>query len=80
MAAPTTKEEWLGCLLLPEYVEAIPLGQIRPIVGSIRWVDGGGSWLTQKEYIAKWGIDPEPAWAAVKEYHKQHRGGVRVLD
>ena len=78
MPDPVTMEEWLGCLSLPEYLSKIPSGQIRPIVGPIIWIDGNGSKLSSEEYIDKWGIDPEPAWAAIKEYRKQHGGGVRA--
>ena len=78
MPDPVTMEEWLGCLSLSEYLSKIPSGQIRPIVGPIIWIDGNGSKLSQDEYISKWGIDPEPAWDAIKEYRKQHGGGIRV--
>ena len=78
MLDPVTMEEWLGCLSLPEYLSKIPTGQIRPIVGPIIWIDGNGVKLSSEEYIDKWGIDPEPAWAAIKEYRKQHGGGVRA--
>jgi hypothetical protein len=78
MPDPVTMEEWLGCLSLPEYLSKIPTGQIRPIVGPIIWIDGNGVKLSSEEYIDKWGIDPEPAWAAIKEYRKQHGGGVRA--
>ena len=78
MPDPVTMEEWLGCLSLPEYLSKIPTGQIRPIVGPIIWIDGNGVKLSQDEYISKWGIDPELAWAAIKEYRKQHGGGVRA--
>jgi hypothetical protein len=78
MPDPVTMEEWLGCLSLPEYLSKIPTGQIRPIVGPIIWIDGNGVKLSAEEYIDKWGIDPEPAWAAIKEYRKQHGGGVRA--
>ena len=78
MPDPVTMEEWLGCLSLPEYLSKIPTGQIRPIVGPIIWIDGNGVKLSSEEYIDKWGIDPEPAWAAIKEYRKQHGGGIRV--
>ena len=78
MLDPVTMEEWLGCLSLPEYLSKIPSGQIRPIVGPIIWIDGNGVKLSAEEYIDKWGIDPEPAWAAIKEYRKQHGGGVRA--
>lgn len=78
MPDPVTMEEWLGCLSLPEYLSKIPAGQFRPIVGPIIWIDGNGAMLSAEEYIDKWGIDPEPAWAAIKEYRKQHGGGIRV--
>ena len=78
MPDPVTMEEWLGCLSLPEYLSKIPSGQIRPIVGPIIWIDGNGVKLSSEEYIDKWGIDPEPAWAAVKEYRAQHSGGIKV--
>ena len=78
MPDPVTMEEWLGCLSLPEYLSKIPTGQIRPIVGPIIWIDGNGVKLSSEEYIDKWGIDPEPVWAAIKEYSKQHGGGVRA--
>lgn len=78
MPDPVTMEEWLGCLSLPEYLSKIPSGQIRPIVGPIIWIDGNGVKLSAEEYIDKWGIDPEPAWAAIKEYRKQHGVGVRA--
>ena len=78
MPDPVTMEEWLGCLSLPEYLSKIPTGQIRPVVGPIIWIDGNGSKLSTEEYISKWGIDPEPAWVAIKEFRKQHGGGVKA--
>lgn len=69
--APTTEEEWLACLPLPEYLAMVPSGCIRPIVGPIIWTDGTGAHFSTAEYIAKWGFDPQIAWDAIKAYRKQ---------
>jgi len=69
---PKTEKEWLECLTLPEYLQMIPTGQIRPIVGPVIWIDGNGNKLTTAGYIEKYGIDPQQVWDAIKEYRKQH--------
>jgi len=76
MPEPITKEEWIECLTLPEYIMKIPSGQIRPIAGPIIWIDGNGSKLTTDEYVMKWGADPAPIWEAIKEYRAKTGGGV----
>lgn len=68
---PTTEEEWLPCLEIPEYLQKIPSGQIRPIVGPIIWIDGRGVQMSAAEYRKKWGFDPQIAWDAIKEYRKR---------
>jgi len=74
MPTPVTLDDWLTCLNQPEYLQMIPSGCIRPIVGPIIWIDGNGTKLTHDEYVEKWGIDPQVAWDAVKEYRKMNRG------
>jgi len=67
---PKTKEDWLECVALPDYVAMIPAGCIRPIVGPTIWVDGNGTQYSTEAYIKKWGYDPHIAWEAKKEYRK----------
>jgi hypothetical protein len=67
---PVNVEEWLNCLNLPEYVQIVPSGCLRPIVGPIIWVDGNGRQMSADEYKLKHGIDPQLAWDAIKEYRK----------
>jgi len=68
---PQTVDDWLPCLTLPEYVSMTPSGHIAPIVGPEIWIDGRGFHYTKQSYIEKYGIDPEIAWKAVKEYRKR---------
>ena len=68
---PTTEEEWLACLPLPEYLSLIPSGCIRPVFGPIIWTDGTGKQMNTEQYIKKWGFDPQIAWDAIKSYRKQ---------
>lgn len=76
---PKTEEEWLACLPLPEYLEIIPIGQIRPIVGPIIWVDGNGNHLSSAAYLHKHGVDPQTAWDAIKEYRRRNGPGVHAV-
>jgi len=68
---PETVEDWLACIPLPEYLSKIPAGCIRPIAGNVMWIDGAGNHLTTEQYKEKWGVDPQVAWDAVKEYRKR---------
>lgn len=68
--SPQTLEAWLECLTLPDYLAMTPSGHIQPIVGSEIWIDGNGSHYSRESYIAKYGVDPELGWQAVKEYRK----------
>lgn len=78
---PETQEDWLKCIELPEYLQMIPSGCIRPIAVPIQWIDGNGSHLSNKEYVDKYGINPSIAWDAVKEYRRRagKKENVRVL-
>ena len=69
---PTTQEDWLACLSVPDYVAMIPTGKIKPIVGPIIWTDGTGKQMFADEYKAKWGFDPQVAWDAITEYRSQN--------
>ena len=65
---PETVQDWLPCLKLPDYTAMIPTGHIIPIVGAEIWIDGTGARYSRDAYIQRWGINPEIAWKAVKEY------------
>lgn len=68
---PQTQEDWLKCLVLPDYQAMMPLGCIRPIVGPVIWTDGTGTQYGTEGYKKKWGFDPQIAWDAIKEYRRQ---------
>jgi hypothetical protein len=78
--APQTVEDWLTCLTLPEYLAAIPVGQIRPIFGPIIWTDGNGKQMSTEEYVYVHGFDPRLAWDAKKAYRKAHGEGVHIVE
>lgn len=67
---PQTEEAWLECLDLPEYIKMIPTGHLVPIVGPDYWIDGNGDAMNTKEYIEKYGFNPQIAWEAIKTYRK----------
>lgn len=48
-----------------------PLGHLMPTAGLEIWIDGRGMHFTKEAYISKYGVDPELAWQAVKEYRKR---------
>jgi hypothetical protein len=68
---PQTKDEWLGCLVLPEMHALVVAGCLRPIGQPTIWVDGNGQHLSEEQYIKLHGVDPHVVWAAVKEYRRQ---------
>lgn len=68
---PNTKEDWLACLDLPEWAGKIPAGKLAMVGSPVLYVDGGGRRMTREDYIARWGIDPEPAWQAIKERQRR---------
>ena len=68
--SPRTLESWLECLALDIFQAMTPSGHIQPIVGPEIWIDGNGSHYSRESYIAKYGVDPELGWQAVKEYRK----------
>jgi hypothetical protein len=76
---PTTVNDWLACLDLPEYIAAIPAGKLMPLGQATIWIDGNGKQYSRDEYMKGHnGADPEVIWQAKKEYLKQHGGGVHV--
>jgi hypothetical protein len=73
-----TEKDWIECCdVLPDYIAHIPAGHIRPIAGSEIWVDAYGDHYSREAFKEKHGVDPEPAWKAVKEYLKKYGKGVR---
>lgn len=68
---PTTEEEWLTCLELPEYLQRIPCGHIVPIAGPEIWTNGNGENMATETWISRYGFDPSVAWAAIKAYRKE---------
>lgn len=68
---PQTKDEWLGCLTLPEMYVAVVAGCLRPIGQATIWIDGNGKHLTEEQYKQLHGVDPHIVWDAVKEYRRQ---------
>ena len=76
---PKSQEDWIACIELPEYLKIIPAGCIRPIVGPIIWIDGNGTQMSTDAYISKYGIDPQQAWDAIKEYRRLNGPGVKVV-
>ena len=49
---------------------AIPAGKIEYVSGKIMFRSGAGLLLTVKDYKKKYGFDPEPVWARIKEYQR----------
>jgi hypothetical protein len=76
-----TEEDWLCCCdVLPDYIAHIPVGHLRPIAGSEIWVDAYGTHYSREAFKEKHGVDPEPAWKAIKAYLKKYGKGVRKAD
>ena len=68
---PKTVEDWLACIGLPDYVAMLPCGGPMPSRRGAVWTDGNGDKLTFDEYKERWGIDPQVAWDAIKEYRRR---------
>ncbi|NYT02038.1 MAG: hypothetical protein GKC10_04695 [Methanosarcinales archaeon] len=58
---PARRGDWLECAEPQGFEWKLPAGKITPIVGEPIYITGGGTHLSQKEYIATYGIDPEIA-------------------
>lgn len=67
---PKSIDDWLKCLSLPEYAAMTVSGHFKFTAGPDFWADGNGNKYTKEEYMAKWGVDPEVCWLAIKEYRK----------
>lgn len=70
--------DWQECLQQPVRDQRLPSGCLRPIWGEIEWIDGNGTHMSREEYMIKWGIDPQLAWDAIKEFRAKNGGGIKV--
>ncbi len=76
-----TEEDWLCCCdVLPDYIAHLPLGHLKPIAGAEIWVDAHGTHYSSEAFKGKHGVDPAPAWKAIKAYLKKYGKGVRKAD
>ncbi len=68
---PSTVDDWLKCLGLPEYAAMTVSGHLRFVAGPELWVDGNGAQYSKDAYFDRWGVDPVVCWSAIKEYRKR---------
>lgn len=68
---PKTVGDWLKCIGLPEFLAMTPSGHMAYTIGPELWTDGNGNAMTKDQYIARWGVDPEIGWGAIKEYRRK---------
>jgi len=54
-------DEWL-CILPNGFEWVLPAGKITPVVGDPIYISGKGEYLTRKDYIMKYKVDPEIAY------------------
>jgi hypothetical protein len=54
-------DEWL-CILPNGFEWILPAGKITPVVGDPIYISGRGEYLTRKDYIMKYNVDPEIAY------------------